>query len=60
MAWNEIPALAGNPRIYRLKPRRRVELCKPEVTGSIPVRSIIDRSPLRLRRSMTTSVDFFF
>jgi hypothetical protein len=29
-------------------------LCKPEVTGSIPVRSIVDRSPLRPAPSVLT------
>jgi hypothetical protein len=38
-ATAERPALAGNPPFSRLSPESRVELCKPEVTGSIPVRS---------------------
>jgi hypothetical protein len=40
---DETPALAANPRLRRLNPRGRLELCKPEVTGSIPVRSIANR-----------------
>jgi hypothetical protein len=39
-ATDERPALGSNPRLSRLSPEGRVELCKPEVTGSIPVRSI--------------------
>jgi hypothetical protein len=34
------PALPGNPRLSWRSPEDPIELCKPEVTGSIPVRSI--------------------
>jgi hypothetical protein len=37
---------------------RRQRLCKPELTGSIPVRSITDRRPARLCRPMMTSIGF--
>ena len=41
----ETPALTGNSRPWRLNRKGRVELCKPEVTGSIPVRSISRNGP---------------
>jgi hypothetical protein len=44
---DEIPALTRDPRLYRLNPQGQVELCKPEVTGSIPVRSILDLQGFR-------------
>ena len=37
---DEKPALAANPRLPRPNRQGRGELCKPEVTGSIPGRSI--------------------
>jgi hypothetical protein len=39
-AADKTPALAGNPRLRRLSGDGCGEFCKPEVTGSIPVRSI--------------------
>jgi len=39
-ATGKKPALAANPRLSRLIRKRRVELCKPEVAGSSPARSI--------------------
>jgi hypothetical protein len=37
-----------------------VQLCKPEVTRSIPVRSIAVRSPAPLRGAMMTSIGLSF
>jgi hypothetical protein len=44
---DEMPALAGNPRLRRRSPERPAWLCKPEVSGSIPVGSIAEPSGLR-------------